>query len=466
MRFGKWLLKAIVSYAVFIAAGLLLSFVPARRLGLSEEMFLNLRMFFMLFGPIYLTLFVKIILTFIAAAKRREPDVSERSRGILFAVTALLLFANLSNAQTISDLASGTIQGKGLRNLEKSKQHSLKGKRFLNVFLPVGFYLLILELLTLLVCIVTFAPLPGAASNAFIFTIALTALLFLLPPLILSFISGYQGDKAKHENKRAQEKQKAVQSDVLVLETDPIRRKRYLRLPKILALLICPGVCLTSGLVLALTKNSQELLSVRLLRTPFLALMAAAVFLFIPLLMYWANCSGTSLVQLEADAHDLRGLLVSPAGFLSRDGAKAKHRTALRSQGVKVFHHRCALVCVNKGLDPGLAERVNEILDFLIPKEIVHLQFVFLTGKALCKSAVGFAGSLLEGEFHRFLLSVPSFQFLAVPAVGVDDMLLAAFVSCAALLVFVAEALQVFKVGVVCVHGVYLRSFWYVHISL
>ena len=105
MRFGKWLLKAIVSYAVFIAAGLLLSFVPARRLGLSEEMFLNLRMFFMLFGPIYLTLFVKIILTFIAAAKRREPDVSERSRGILFAVTALLLFANLSNATLRPELS-------------------------------------------------------------------------------------------------------------------------------------------------------------------------------------------------------------------------------------------------------------------------------------------------------------------------------------------------------------------------
>lgn len=297
MRFGKWLLKAIVSYAVFIAAGLLLSFVPARRLGLSEEMFLNLRMFFMLFGPIYLTLFVKIILTFIAAAKRREPDVSERSRGILFAVTALLLFANLSNAQTVSDLASGTIQGKGLRNLERSKRYSLKGKRFLNVFLPVGFYLLILELLTLLVCIVTFAPLPRAASNAFIFTIALTALLFLLPPLILSFISGYQGDKAKHENKRAQEKQKAVQSDILVLETDPVRRKRYLRLPKILALLVCPGACLISGFVLALTKNSQNFFAVQLLRIPFLSLMAAAAFSFIPLLMYWTNCSGTSLVQ-------------------------------------------------------------------------------------------------------------------------------------------------------------------------
>ena len=294
VRFGKWLLKVIVSYAVFIAVGLLLSFVPAGRIGLSEEMFLNLRMFFMLFGPIYLTLFVKIILTFIAAAKRREPDVSERSRGILFAVTALLLFANLSNAQTVSDLASGTIQGKGLRNLERSKRYSLKGKRFLNVFLPVGFYLLILVLLTLLVCIVTFAPLPRAASNAFIFTIALTALLFLLPPLILSFISGYQGDKAKHENKRAQEKQKAVQSDILVLETDPVRRKRYLRLPK---LLVCPGVCIVSGFVLYLTKNAQELLVVQLLRMPFLSLMAAPVFSFIPLLMYWANCSGTSLVQ-------------------------------------------------------------------------------------------------------------------------------------------------------------------------
>lgn len=297
MRFGKWLLKAIVSYAVFIAAGLLLSFVPAGRLGLSEEMFLNLRMFFMLFGPVYLTLFVKIILTFIAAAKRREPDVVERSQGILFAVTALLLFANLSNAQTISDLASGTIQGKGLRNLERSRRYSLKGKRFLDVFLPVGFYLLILELLTLLVCIVTFAPLSRIVSNTFICLIALTALLLFLIPFILFFLSGYQGDKAEQEEKRAREKQKAVQSDILVLETDPVRRKRYLRLPKILALLVCPGVCLISGFVLALTKNSQNFFAVQLLRIPFLSLMAAAAFSFIPLLMYWTNCSGTSLVQ-------------------------------------------------------------------------------------------------------------------------------------------------------------------------
>ena len=285
------------SYAVFIAVGLLLALVPASQIGLSEEMFLDLRMFFMMFGPIYLTLIVKIILTFLSAIKGRTKDIAEKNRGILFAVTALLLFANLSNAETISDLTAGYIQGKGLRSLEKSKRYSMKGKHFLNVFLPVDFYLLILEMLTLLVCIVTFAPLSRVASNAFIFTISLTALLLLLIPLILSFISGYQGDKAEHKERRAQEKQKAVQSDMLVLETDPVRRKRYLRLPKILALLVCPGVCLISGSVLALTKDAQDLLTVQLLRAPFLALMAIAAFSFSPLLMYWMNCSGTSLVQ-------------------------------------------------------------------------------------------------------------------------------------------------------------------------
>lgn len=298
MRFGKWLRKVIVSYAVFIAIGLLLSLVSASRLGLSEEMFFNLRMFFMLLGPIYLTLIVKIILTFLSAIKGMTKDTAEKSRGVLFAVTALLLFVNLSNAHTVSDLTAGYLQSKGLRNLEKSKRYSVKGKQFLNIFLPVDFSLLLLELLTLLVCIVTFAPLSRTVSNVFICTIALTALLLFLVPFILSLISGYRGDRAEHEGRRIQEKQKAaVQADVLALESDPVRRKRYLRLPKILVLLVCPGVCLVSGLVLSLTKNSQDLWTVQLLRMPFFSLMVAAVFSFIPLLMYWANCSGTSLVQ-------------------------------------------------------------------------------------------------------------------------------------------------------------------------
>ena len=72
VRFGKWLVKVAASYAAFIVIGMLLSLVPAGRLGLSEEQFFNFRMFFMLLGPIYLTLIVKIILTIIAAAKRRS----------------------------------------------------------------------------------------------------------------------------------------------------------------------------------------------------------------------------------------------------------------------------------------------------------------------------------------------------------------------------------------------------------
>lgn len=157
--------------------------------------------------------------------------------------------------------------------------------------------MLILEILTLLVCIVTFAPLSNAASNAFIFTIVLTALLLLLIPLILTFISGFKGDKAEHERKRDKERQAAVVSGNLVLETDPIRRKQYLRLPKLLVLAVCPGAFLLSFLVLYFTKNHQDQLAVLMLRQPFMALAAASIFAVIPLLMYWANCSGTSLVQ-------------------------------------------------------------------------------------------------------------------------------------------------------------------------
>ena len=109
-------------------------------------------MFFMLFGPIYLTLIVKIILTVLAG-----------------------------------------------------KRYSLKDKAILNVFLPIGSYLLILELLTLFFCIVTFAPLSRIAGNVFICLIALTVLPLFLIPFTLLMVSGYQGDKTEHAEKRAKE---------------------------------------------------------------------------------------------------------------------------------------------------------------------------------------------------------------------------------------------------------------------
>ena len=86
-----------ISCAVFIVIGLLLSLALASRPGLSEEVFLNLRMPFMLFGPIYLTLIVNIIFTFLAAAKGKAKDTTQKSRNILF--------ANLSNAQMASGAA-------------------------------------------------------------------------------------------------------------------------------------------------------------------------------------------------------------------------------------------------------------------------------------------------------------------------------------------------------------------------
>ena len=77
-----------------------------------------------------------------------------------------------------------------------------------------------------------------------------------------------------------------------------MQKKRSIRFGKwLLTLLVCLGVCLISGSVLTLTKDAQDLLTVRLLRTPFLALMVVVAFSFIPLLMYWMNCSGTSFVQ-------------------------------------------------------------------------------------------------------------------------------------------------------------------------
>ena len=295
-RLGKWLGKAAVSYALCIAIGHLLSRVPAGRLGLSAASFFHLRMCLMLLGPIYLALIARIVRTILSPARPPQSGKAEPGRGILLAVTALMLFADLSTAQTLSDWSAGAIQGRGLRHLARSQRYSQKSQRFLNRFVPVCCCLFLLEMLTLLSCIVAFAPLSHGVSLFFLLLLALTGLLLLLVPLALTLLAGYRGDRVSHAQKREGEKQQAVQSHQLVLESDPARRKAYLRLPKCLTLLVCPGVFAASALVLALTKDARHLAAVRLLRLPFLAL-AAALFSLLPLLLYWANCSGTSLVQ-------------------------------------------------------------------------------------------------------------------------------------------------------------------------
>ena len=52
------------------------------------------------------------------------------SQGPLLALSSLLLFFNLSNAQSVSDLTTGLFQAKGLDQLNSSRQYKLKGKSF------------------------------------------------------------------------------------------------------------------------------------------------------------------------------------------------------------------------------------------------------------------------------------------------------------------------------------------------
>ena len=124
--------------------------------------------------------------------------------------------------------------------------------------------------------------------------------MLLVIPLILALISGFKGDKAEHEEKRKMEKLDAVSSGDLVLETDLIRRKQYLRLPKLLVLAcLSRSAFLLSFLVLYF--------SPRTIRTSWRSCCCVSrswrwpaqpsIFAVIPLLLYWANCSGTSLVQ-------------------------------------------------------------------------------------------------------------------------------------------------------------------------
>ena len=195
------------------------------------------------------------------------------------------------------DLVEANLVNKGLRHMSHSEVRSLKIRHFLNIFMPVCFYFLILEILTLFFCIVTFAPLSDSISNGFIFAITLTLLMLIILPLILLFISKYHTDQSLHKKKLVQDKEMAIDSDYLVIESDPVCRQQFLRLPKVLFLFVCPAILLFSFIVLFLTKNHLYSGIIVVLRTIFLALALFSLLAFLPLLIYWLNCSGTSKVQ-------------------------------------------------------------------------------------------------------------------------------------------------------------------------
>ena len=288
-RFKNWLIKVIIYYIVFIVIGYFMSLLPQS----SQPIYYNLRMFFMVLGPLYLMLIIQIIKTF----RKQDEHTVEKGSHLLLTAISFLFMGRLLDFQKPYDLVEANLVNKGFRHMSHSEVRSLKIRHFLNIFMPVCFYFLILEILTLFSCIVTFAPLSDSISNGFIFAITLTLLMLIILPLILLFISKYHTDQSLHKKKLVQDKEMAIDSNYLVLESDPACRQHFLRLPKVLFLFVCPAILLFSFIVLFLTKNHLYSGIIVVLRTIFLALALFSLLAFLPLLIYWLNCSGTSKVQ-------------------------------------------------------------------------------------------------------------------------------------------------------------------------
>lgn len=288
-RFKNWLIKVIIYYIVFIVIGYFMSLLPQS----SQPIYYNLRMFFMVLGPLYLMLIIQIIKTF----RKQDEHTVEKGSHLLLTAISFLFMGRLLDFQKPYDLVEADLVNKGFRHMSHSEVRSLKIRHFLNIFMPVCFYFLILEILTLFSCIVTFAPLSDSISNGFIFAITLTLLMLIILPLILLFISKYHTDQSLHKKKLVQDKEMAIDSDYLVIESDPVCRQQFLRLPKVLFLFVCPAILLFSFIVLFLTKNHLYSGIIVVLRTIFLALALFSLLAFLPLLIYWLNCSGTSKVQ-------------------------------------------------------------------------------------------------------------------------------------------------------------------------
>ena len=91
-------------------------------------------------------------------------------------------------------------------------------------------------------------------------------------------------------------------------------------------------------------------------------------------------------------------------------------------------------------------------MDLFFPKEIVHLDLVFAAEDAGLPCAVRLAGALTEGKLCRLVFSVPGLQLGAVPAEGIDDLLLAGLTLGSGRLVLAADTVKVIEVGVGGVH--------------
>ena len=113
VRFVKWLIKVVISYACLSGSAGFSGGSPLKELAFPRICFSICGCFSCCLARIYLSLIVKIVLTILAAIKHKENDTAEQNRGVLLAVTAILMLANLSNAQTAADLSSDSSKAKG-----------------------------------------------------------------------------------------------------------------------------------------------------------------------------------------------------------------------------------------------------------------------------------------------------------------------------------------------------------------
>jgi len=137
------------------------------------------------------------------------------------------------------------------------------------------------------------------------------------------------------------------------------------------------------------------------------------------------------------------------------DDAGSFQLAAEADEPVDVLHQGRAVVGHHEGLQPRLAQRLDEVGGFALPDEVLEEEFVAL---AVLPGAVGLGDAGGEGALHLLFLGVPGFQLRAVPAVLLEDLLLERLVGVVLLLPFAADAFEVFKVGVV-LHGFALLQF-------
>ena len=159
-----------------------------------------------------------------------------------------------------------------------------------------------------------------------------------------------------------------------------------------------------------------------------------------------------SASKAEPDALHLVGLFLAPAVFPPGDGAKTFQPAAFSGKLVEVFHHRRALVSVNEGLEPGFPQGVDKVVDLALPKEVVHLDLILAALDASFPCSESLADPLAEGELRCLVFFVPSLELVAVPAEGVNDLLLPSLPLGSGCFILAADAVKVVEVGVVGVH--------------